>query len=109
MNYLSRTGYETVGQLHARIAELQEQTKPLLAERKKLYRKPGNEAEIAAINKRLRPVWAEIFLCRDIERHSEDIRKKLMDVREAQQGRAHDVMERREFHPERTKGISSRT
>jgi len=86
MNYLSRTGYETVGQLHDRIAELQEQTKPLLAERKKLYRKPGNEAEIAAINERLRPVWAEIFLCRDIERHSEDIRKKLTDVWEAQRG-----------------------
>ena len=86
MNYLSRTGYETVGQLHARIAELQEQTKPLLAERKKLYRKPGNEAEIEAINERLRPMWAEIYLCRDIERHSEDIRKKLRAVLEAQRG-----------------------
>lgn len=69
MNYLSRTGYETVGQLHARIAELQEQMKPLLSERKKLYRKPESEAEIAAINERLRPLWAEIYLCRDIERH----------------------------------------
>ena len=87
MNYLSRTGYETVGQLHARIEELQEQAKPLLEERKKLYRKSGNEAAIAAINERLRPVWAEIFLCRDIEKHSEDIRKKLRDVRGTQQGR----------------------
>lgn len=83
MNYLSRTGYETVGQLHARIAELQEQMKPLLSERKKLYRKPESEAEIAAINERLRPLWAEIYLCRDIERHSEDIRSKLRDVRGA--------------------------
>lgn len=90
MNYLSRTGYETVEQLHARVAQLQEQANPLLAERKKLYRKPGNEAEIAAINERLRPVWAEIYLCRDIEKHSEDIRKKLRDVREAQQGRQNE-------------------
>ena len=86
MNYLSRMGYETVAQLHARVAELQEQTKPLLAERKKLYRKPGNEETIAAINEQLRPVWAEIYLCRDIEKHSEDIRNKLRDVREAQRG-----------------------
>lgn len=86
MNYLSRTGYETVAQLHARVAELQEQAKPLLAERKKLYRKPGNEETIAAINEQLRPVWAEIYLCRDIERHSEDIRNKLRDVRAAQRG-----------------------
>lgn len=90
MNYLSHTGYETVGQLHARVAQLQEQTKPLLAERKKLYRTPDNEAEIAAINEQLRPVWAEIYLCRDIEKHSEDIRKKLRDVREAQQGRQNE-------------------
>ena len=57
--------------------------KPLLSERKKLYRKPESEAEIAAINERLRPLWAEIYLCRDIERHSEDIRSKLRDVRGA--------------------------
>ena len=56
----------------------------MLLERKKLYRKPGSEPEIAAINKRLRPVWAEIYLCRDIEKHSEYIRSKLRDVREAQ-------------------------
>lgn len=84
MHYLSRTGYETIEQLHARTAELREQIKPLLLERKKLYRKPGSEPEIAAINKRLRPVWAEIYLCRDIEKHSEYIRSKLRDVREAQ-------------------------
>lgn len=101
MSYLSRTGYETVGQLHARIAELQEQTKPLLAERKKLYRKPNNDAEIATINERLRPVWAEIYLCRDIEKHSEDIRKKLRDVREAQQGRSYPTMERNQEDRER--------
>ncbi len=101
MNYLSRTGYETVEQLHARIAELQEQTKPLLAERKKLYRKPGNDAAIAAVNERLRPVWAEIYLCRDIEKHSEDIRKKLRDVREAQRGRDYSVMGRGKNHTER--------
>ena len=73
MNYLARTGYETVGQLHTRVEELQEQAKPLLAERKKLYRKSGNEAEIAAMNEQLRPVWAEIYLCRDIEKHSMEI------------------------------------
>lgn len=84
MSYLSRTGCETVGQLHARVAEIQEQTKPLLAERKKLYRKPGNAAEIAVINERLRPMWEEIYLCRDIERHSGNIRKKLRNMREAQ-------------------------
>lgn len=95
MNYLSRKGYETIGQLHTRIEELQEQARPLLAERKKLYRKPGNDAEIATINERLRPVWAEIFLCRDIEKHSEDIRKKLWDVREAQRG---NQMEQHDAH-----------
>ena len=86
MRYLSRMGYETVEQLHSRITELREQTKPLLAERKKLYRKSGSDAEIATINEQLRPMWAEIYLCRDIERHSEDIRKKLRDVRNAERG-----------------------
>jgi hypothetical protein len=101
MNYLSRTGYETATQLHARVAELQEQIQPLLAERKKLYRKPGNEAAIAAINEQLRPVWAEIYLCRDIERHSEDIRKKLRDVREAQRGTQRDIRDKEHSGQER--------
>lgn len=94
MNYLARTGYETVGQLHARVAELQEQAKPLLAERKKLYRKPGNDAEIAAINERLWPVWAEIYLCRDIEKHSMEIQKKLRDIDEARRFRSTNRHER---------------
>lgn len=83
MNYLSQTGYESVEQLHVRIFELEAQTKPLLAERKKLYRSMDGQARIDEINEQLRPVWAEIFLCRDIEKHSTDIRKTLTDVRAA--------------------------
>jgi len=94
MNYLARTGYETVGQLHTRVEELQEQAKPLLAERKKLYRKSGNEAEIAAMNEQLRPVWAEIYLCRDIEKHSMEIQKKLRDIDEARRFRSANRHER---------------
>ena len=70
-------------QLHVRIFELEAQTKPLLAERKKLYRSMDGQARIDEINEQLRPVWAEIFLCRDIEKHSTDIRKTLTDVRAA--------------------------
>ncbi len=83
MRYLSRTGFETVGQLRTCISELQQQTQPLLSQRKKLYRKPENEAAITKINEQLRPIWAEIFLCRDIEKQSEDIHKKLSDMRKA--------------------------
>lgn len=81
MRYLSRTGYETAEQLHTRIAELEAQVAPLLAERKKLYRKPDAQARINEINERLRPVWAEVYMCRDIEKHSEAIRKELGSVR----------------------------
>lgn len=87
MRYLSRTGFETTDQLQERISELQQQAQPLLAERKKLYRKPNSEAkaaEIALINERLRPIWAEIYLCRDIDKHSKDIGRKLNDIHAAQ-------------------------
>lgn len=86
MNYLSRNRFETAEQLHIRISELEAQAKPFLAKRKKLYRKPGNETGVSALNEQLRPIWAEIFLCRDIEKHAADIRRKLIDVRDAQRG-----------------------
>lgn len=93
MGYLARTGYESVKQLHARIFELEEQTKPLIAERKKLYRKPDGQVRIDEINEQLRPVWAEIFLCRDIEKHSVDIHKTRDDIRAAQRSRQSAIID----------------
>ena len=99
MRYLSRTGFETIEQLHARVSELQQQAQPLLSQRKKLYRKPNNESTIAEMNELLRPIWAEIYLCRDIEKHSEDIHRKLSDMRKAKSSR------NREEHPLYSEGV----
>ena len=78
--YIRDHDIETLPQLRARQATVQQRIDPLLVERRQQYKRPGSETRIAEINAQLKPLWAERYLCRDIEKHSLDIAGKLRHV-----------------------------